>query len=155
MEVQEQQSRLLVNELHDRIGQNLTALNINLTLLQTRLKPDMHSQLQKNVDDSIHLVEETMASIRNIMSDLRPPALDDYGLLAAVRSLAKQFTNRTGIKTRVEGEDLHPRLPIVHELALYRICQEALTNIAKHANAAEVVITVQESNRKDLNDHLR
>lgn len=144
LQFQEQQSRYVVNELHDRIGQNLTALNLNLTLLNQHIQPLEAPQLQNRVDDCMQLVDETMKSIRGIMSELRPPELDDYGLIAALRSAARQFNNRSGVTVVVEGECLQPRLPIAIELALYRIVLEALTNVAKHANATKVEIKLQE-----------
>ncbi len=144
LQFQEQQTRYVVTELHDRIGQNLTALNLNLTMLNQLIQPLETPQLQNRVDDCMQLVDETMKSIRGIMSELRPPELDDYGLISALRSAARQFNNRSGVSVVVEGECLQPRLPIAIELTLYRIFQEALTNVAKHANATKVEIKLQE-----------
>jgi len=146
LHVQEQQTRLIVNELHDRIGQNLTALNLNLAMMEKQVTLSEDGYMKQRLDDSIHLVDETMASIRGIMSDLRPPELDDYGLVAALRSAARQLERRTGIKVELQGEDLKPRLPLAHAFALYRIAQEALTNVAKHSQATRVLIEVKEKN---------
>lgn len=146
LHIQEQQTRLIVNELHDRIGQNLTALNLNLAMMEKQVTFSEDGYLKQRLDDSIHLVDETMASIRGIMSDLRPPELDDYGLVAALRSAARQLERRTGIKVELQGEDLKPGLPLAQAFALYRIAQEALTNVAKYSQATRVVIEVKDKN---------
>jgi len=148
LHVQEQQIRSIVNELHDSIGQNLTALNLNLAMIEKQIAGTENKLLKQRMDDSLHLVDETMIAIRGIMSELRPPEMDDYGLVAALHSTARQFEHRTGIKVQVLGEDLEPRLPLAHAMALYRISQEALTNVAKHSQANLVVIEVKEMNRK-------
>ena len=79
--------------------------------------------------------------MRGVMGELRPQALDDYGLLAALRSHAAAFALRTGIHAEVTGSDQRGRLPKAVELALYRIAQEALNNVAKHAKATAVTIS--------------
>jgi len=148
LHAQEQQTRSIVNELHDRIGQNLTALNLNLAMMEKYTSSTGNDHIKQRLDDSKRILDETMISIRGIMSDLRPPELDDYGLVAALRSFARQFESRAGIKVELIGEDLKPRLPLAHALALYRITQEALTNVAKHSQATRVVIEVKEKSRK-------
>ncbi len=148
LEVQEQQSHFITNELHDRIGQNLTVLNLNLTLLSKRAEQGTQPITRQDIDASLQLVEETMAAIRNIMSEIRPPALDDYGIFIAIRNSARQFSNRTGIKIFVEGQSLEPRLPSQYEIALFRIYQEALTNIVKHAKSTHVVIRLMEKHNR-------
>jgi signal transduction histidine kinase len=82
------------------------------------------------------------------MARLRPPVLDDYGLLAALRWYSKQFMERTGIVMEVRGEELDPRLPLQKETALFRIAQEALNNVAKHAKASQVTLTLESGERK-------
>jgi len=80
--------------------------------------------------------------VRDVMADLRPPVLDDYGLLAALRQLATEFSRRSGIATELSGVDPQPRLPSIVETAMFRICQEALNNVAKHARASHVEISL-------------
>lgn len=144
-DLQEQERRDLSRELHDRVGQNLTALNINLNILGGELGPGAGAGARKRVADSLQLVEQIANCIEDVMTDLRPPMLDDYGLLAAIRWHAKQFARRTGIETRTGGADLAVRLPPEAELALFRITQEALNNLAKHARAHWAYIDLRES----------
>jgi two-component system sensor histidine kinase UhpB len=88
-------------------------------------------------------VEQTTERIRDVMSDLRPPVLDDYGLVAALHWYGERLAQRTGIAVDVEGEELVPRPPARVENALFRIAQEALTNVTKHAQATNVTVTVE------------
>ena len=83
-----------------------------------------------------------MMRIRDVMARLRPPVLDDYGLVAALNWYGKQFMKRNGIPTVLilRGEELAPRLPLETETALFRIAQEALNNVAKHAKASQVTL---------------
>jgi signal transduction histidine kinase len=80
------------------------------------------------------------------MSELRPSVLDDYGLMAALRWYGKRFSERTGISIGLLGGETISRLPEAVESALFRIAQEALTNVVKHANASKVTLTVEETN---------
>lgn len=143
VEVQEVERRQLARELHDRIGQKLTALGINLDILKEQLPAAADAQLRSRLEDSAGLVESTLETIENIMADLRPPMLDDAGLLAALRWYAIDFTKRTGIEVTVGGDGFAQRLPSGAEIALFRIVQEALNNVAKHANATLVDIRLQ------------
>ena len=99
--------------------------------------------MRSRLDDSLSLVEQTTERIRDVMADLRPPVLDDYGLVATLHWYAEQFERRTDIAIAVEGEEPVPRLAARVENALFRIAQEALTNVAKHARATHVTVTVQ------------
>jgi PAS domain S-box-containing protein len=137
VDVQEMQRRELSRELHDRIGQNLTALGINIDIVKARL-PAGDSEVVSRLQDSIALLEATSDATVNLLSDLRPPMLDDLGLLAALEWYGKEFSARTGIEISVIGEDRVPRLEAQAEIALFRIAQEALNNVAKHANAQHV-----------------
>ncbi len=146
VEVQESDRKELARELHDRVGQNLTALRINLTILEPVLVSHGSDADRARITDSEALLESTMDTIENVMSDLRPPMLDDHGLVAALNWQATTFSRRTGISTtvRTSGWDVRP-IPNV-ELALFRIAQEALNNIAKHAAAQQVEIALEHAN---------
>jgi len=145
-EAEEAERRRLARELHDRVGQSLTSLGLNLTYIQTQLSPMCLGKIDSRLEDSQRLLEETMEIIRDVMADLRPEGLDDYGLLAALRCYGERFATRTGLSTLVQGDDLRAHLPVSIETTLFRIAQEALTNVAKHAQATQVKLTLEEKN---------
>ena len=94
------------------------------------------------------ILEETARRIRDVMSDLRPSVLDDYGLMAAIRWLGERISKRTGLTIHVEGQDTKGDLPSETEITLFRIAQELLTNITKHAKATEVSIRLDSMDGK-------
>ena len=144
-EVTEAERQRLSRELHDQVGQNLTALGINLNIIRTELMDEAPPSLRLRIEDSLALVMQTTESIRDVMADLRPPVLDDYGLVAALDWYGRQFSQRMKTAVVVEGEEPDPRLAPRMENALFRISQEALNNVAKHAQATEAVVTVTTS----------
>jgi two-component system sensor histidine kinase UhpB len=141
-DIQETERKRIAHELHDQVGQNLTALGINLNVLRAYLVEAPESALAC-LNDSLVLVKETTHRVRDVMSELRPPELDDYGLLAALRWYTDLVASRTGLVIAVQGEEPDPRLPSQYETALFRIAQEALTNVARHSQAAQVTVTVR------------
>jgi PAS domain S-box-containing protein len=146
VEVQEAERRLLARELHDRVGQNLTALGINLSIVASGLPAGSKPELAGRLVECSALVEGTVDAMRNVMAELRPHALDDYGLPAALRSLATGFSRRTGIQVAFEGDAPGADLPKPVDLAMFRIAQEALNNVAKHSNAKRVEIAIRRAN---------
>ncbi|NOY06540.1 MAG: PAS domain S-box protein [Chlorobi bacterium] len=143
-EMEETERKQLASELHDRVSQSLTALNINLNLIHNQISGFATKQVLDRMNDALELVEETTRRIRNLMSDLRPQVLDDYGLMAALRWYCEQFSLRTGIVVHLEGLEPHPRLQPATETALFRITQEALTNVARHAHAKTATVRVDD-----------
>ncbi len=141
-EVEDTERQRLARELHDQVGQNLTALGINLNIVQMQIPEGAPETIGFHLEDSLSLVEQTAERIRDVMADLRPPVLDDYGLVAALRWYGEKISRRIDIPITVIGEDLDPRLDSRVENALFRIVQEALTNVAKHAQATHVIISV-------------
>lgn len=139
-EAEDTERQRLANELHDKVGQNLTALGLNLNIIQEILPENILNQVHLRLDDSHILVEQTVEQIRDVMANLRPPVLDDYGLLAALGWFGEKFSQRTNITITLEGEEPVPRLTTRVENALFRIAQEALTNVAKHAKATHVLV---------------
>jgi two-component system sensor histidine kinase UhpB len=142
-EVEEAERKRLANELHDQVGQNLSAINLSLNLIRSQLLPEQNMTLGARVDDSLSLLEETVQRIRSVMTELRPSILDDYGLTAALRWLGEQFAWRTGVKVEIDDQVDERMLTQVQETALFRIAQEALANISKHAAAEHVRIVIQ------------
>jgi PAS domain S-box-containing protein len=145
LEVEEIERRNINRELHDRIGQNLSALNLSLEIIRGQLPGNSLPALRPRLDDAQALLEATLKQVRNVMADLRPIALDDYGLIAALRTYTADFANRFELAVTVNDRDSVPRLSIATETAVFRIAQEALNNIAKHARARNVQITLAET----------
>ena len=144
VQVQEEERRSLARELHDRVGQSLMALKLNLTIIQGEIARGYTEQLGTRLDDSIQLVAEIITLVRDVMSNLRPTILDDYGLESALQTYVNEFQTRYGIPVRFEKRTPpFPRLESSIEITLLRISQEALTNIARHAQASQAVLSLQ------------
>jgi PAS domain S-box-containing protein len=150
LEVEEEERRRINREVHDRVGQNLSALHLALNTTRARLSADSLPAIRDQLDDASRLVGVTIAQVRDVMADLRPVALDDYGLFAALKSYAVPFSERVGVPVDVTGKDLVPRLPPAVETALFRIAQEALHNVAKHAHASGVSVTLDANTERVL-----
>ncbi len=141
VEAQETERRRLAAELHDRVGQNLTALGINLDILAGRLER-LDAEAKRRLRDSLALLDQTALCIEGVLDELRPPMLDDLGLGPALRWLADEFSRRTEIAVRLHVQGTETRFERRHEVALLRIVQEALNNVAKHAHATQVEIAL-------------
>jgi PAS domain S-box-containing protein len=141
VEAEEAERRRIARELHDSVGQNLSALNINLDLLSSQL-PHPPAGVARRLADSQSLVDATLQSIESVMADLRPPLLDEYGLEAALRWYGDEFARRMGVPLAVEAAPALGALRPEAAVALFRIAQEALNNTAKHAAAASIKVTL-------------
>lgn len=139
-EVEEDERKLLAQELHDQICQNLATIAITLEALRIRATQETADLMQSRLSDAADLVEQTGEVAREIMEGLRPTVLEHYGLMGGLRWCAEQMVRRTGIKVAVQGEEAEPRLARTLELALFRIAQEALNNVVRHAQASRVVL---------------
>ncbi|HEY1291548.1 MAG TPA: sensor histidine kinase [Chloroflexota bacterium] len=135
---QEDERKRIARELHDETAQSLTTLLIRLKILEkARTSDDMHRQ----IDELRELTAQTLEAVRMLAVELRPATLDDLGLLAALEAYTDSYRSRLPIHLTfsTDGfEDRDRRLPPEIELVLYRVVQEALTNVAKHANAEDV-----------------
>ena len=136
LEAQEATARRFSHELHDELGQALTAVKTNLSAMQS------NGYEGPRLADCIHLVDESIGNVRQMSQLLRPTILDDFGLEAGLRWLAEGFQARTGIEVKVES-DYAGRLADETETHLFRIAQEALTNVARHAAATHVSINLE------------
>jgi signal transduction histidine kinase len=132
LEDQEAAARRFSHELHDELGQSLTAVRTNLSALDVDGRFDPARR-----DDCLRLVDEAIGNVRQMSQLLRPIILDDFGLEAGLRWLAEGFAARTGIEVTLNST-YSGRLPDETETHLFRISQEALTNIARHAGAQHV-----------------
>jgi len=140
--VQEAERRTLARELHDAVGQELTALSLNLTIIGGALPGTTPEKVRERLEDSQELLENTTRHLRDIMVELRPPGLDELGLLAALTEHASQVGRRAELAVTVEGVEPQPRLAPTEEIALFRIAQEALNNVVKHSQARECSISL-------------
>jgi two-component system sensor histidine kinase UhpB len=137
MHVQEEERRRLSRELHDGVGQSLTAILSYLWLIEQQLPPDA-TVLRTRTAEARRLASTTMAELRELSQLLRPSTLDDYGLVPSLRSHLRSFAERHQIAASFDADGLPERLPPAIETAVYRITQEALTNVARHARATRV-----------------
>lgn len=139
LQVREEESRRIAHLLHDETGQTLTFAHIALDKVARELPPTASAHLQE-VAELLHQIE---TQLRRLSHELRPTVLDDLGLLPAIRYLAQGVSARTGLQITVEGS-IQGRLPFAIETAWYRIIQEALTNVSKHAKASRVGIQIDQ-----------
>lgn len=144
---QEEERQHISRELHDDLGQALTIHMISLRNLQSDLSlspEELYEQLQALHDQS----QEIFIKIRGMAQNLRPPILDALGLQVSMQTYCEDFTRRTGLPIRFEVEEALPQLPDIYNITLYRVLQEALSNIVKHAQASYVWVdlTLDEGN---------
>lgn len=141
-EIQEAERKALARELHDQVGSNLSLLAVNLKRLQNQYTADFPVDALVHTDfkELQSLVQQINQRIHDVMADLWPPVLDDYGLLAALEWYAARLASYSQMKIYVRGAEPEPRLDSLVEQALFRIVQEALTNVVKHANATITTI---------------
>lgn len=141
IEAQEAERQNIGRELHDQIGQVLTAIRINL---QTIRKPCRSKTARTLIDEGTKMVDQAMEQVRDLSFELRPTLLDDLGLAAALRWYADRFAPRAGVNvtTAIKVPKAKARLPREFETACFRIVQEALTNVARHARAKNVFINL-------------
>jgi PAS domain S-box-containing protein len=143
IEVEETERRRIGRELHDRIGAHVAVLNITLGLAAEKLTGGSPDEAAALLDEAREVVRECSTDIRHVITELRPTALDDFGLYPAVLGYARTIAARVGAELRASGGAPELRAPPAVETALFRIAQEALTNIAKHANAKTISIALE------------
>jgi len=136
---QEKERAYLAREIHDRLGQALTALKMDLAWLSKRF-PDGQPALKEKAASMRSLIDETVLAVRRVATELRPGLLDHLGLVAAIEWQAQEFHRRTDIVCNLELAEIKPVLEDGLATQLFRIVQEALTNIARHAQATQIKI---------------
>ena len=136
---QELERQRLARELHDETGQALTSMLLGLKKLEEAKSDD---DVRRSVLELRELVVSTLHDVRRLAVELRPKALDDFGLVPALQRLAETFAEQTNVDVHVEAALGDSRLPGEAETAVYRIVQEALTNVIKHANARTVSVVL-------------
>ena len=141
LRAQEQERKRIARELHDETSQVLTSLLISLALLEETVTSE---EGRRRVSETRALAHQTLRAVRNLSIDLRPSALDDLGLLPALRWYVKEYQQKCGVEVDFSASGLKERLPADTETALYRVIQESLTNTAKHAHAKKAWVTLAE-----------
>jgi signal transduction histidine kinase len=139
---QEEERKMISRELHDQIAQTLTGINIRLASLKTESTLNAKG-LQKKISSTQRLVEKSVDIVHRFARDLRPTVLDDLGLIPALHSFMKNFTARTGVRVHLTAFAAVERLDTAKRTVLFRVAQEALTNVARHAQASRVEVTIQ------------
>jgi two-component system, NarL family, sensor histidine kinase UhpB len=142
VEAREEERRRIARELHDELGQRLTALKMELSALAGAAA---RRARQERVDSMLAMLDETLASVRRISSALRPSMLDDLGLNAAIEWLARDAARRMGIEVTVRLDESDPLLDDRAATAVFRMVQEALTNVARHSRATDVQVGLRQS----------
>jgi two-component system, NarL family, sensor histidine kinase UhpB len=140
MRAQEEERRRLARDLHDEVNQALTAILLRLEALAQETPPERAPE----VAELKRLVNQAMDELLNLARQLRPSALDDHGLVPAVETQLKRFAARTGIEVRLDTRGDPDALPEVVQTAIYRVAQEALTNVTRHAGATVVELDLEE-----------
>ncbi len=143
-ETEEAERKRLSQELHDQVGQSLALLGFNLNQIKAQIAEVPDAKISK-IEQAQQILNDVSNGIRSVMDDLRPAILDDYGFVSALHWYTDKFRERTGIEIVLEGNGLTPRLSKDKEITLFRITQEALTNITRHAKASKINITVSPS----------
>jgi two-component system NarL family sensor kinase len=147
---QEAERRLISRELHDELGQALTALKINLDLARRALPEEASPKLRRSVHEASSLAMQTLETARNMSLALHPTLLDDLGLVAALRWEIDRVEQLTGQTIQFEADLADVKLQPELEITIYRIVTEALTNIVRHAQATDVHITLKLENQQLL-----
>jgi PAS domain S-box-containing protein len=143
--VREEERTYIAREIHDELGQACTAIKMDLALIGRKLTK-RQTTLRAKVDSSIQLVDSTIVTLRKIASELRPRTLDDLGLPAALEAQAQEFESRTGIHCSVTLPPEPLTLDTDRSTAIFRIFQESLTNVARHAHATRVEARLRREN---------
>jgi signal transduction histidine kinase len=138
MHAQEEERKRISQELHDELGQSLTAMSINLAAMRALPPEELNPMALDRLDETAGLVDETLDRVRDLSLELRPSMLDDLGLVPTLRWYVGSYEKRAGVHVALRTKNLDERLAPEMETLLYRVVQEALTNVARHAQASTV-----------------
>ncbi len=144
LHVQEEERKNISRELHDEVGQHLTAVSVMLATLKSN-GAARTEELAQRIAGTQRLLQVTMETVHNFARELRPAILDDLGLLPALRSSLSAFAARTGLRVRLRGSATVEKLGNEQKTVLFRVVQESLTNVAKHAQASRVDVVLHKA----------
>jgi two-component system, NarL family, sensor histidine kinase UhpB len=137
---QEMERKEISRELHDEIGQSLTAIKINLSEIEKDIPQEIKPRIRMRISESDSLIDVMLDQIHELSLDLHPGMLDDLGMMPTLLWYGKRFTRRVGVDVTIDSNVPRERMDFDSEMNLFRIVQEALTNVAKHAKAKKVLI---------------
>jgi signal transduction histidine kinase len=141
-ETYEAERRRLAQDLHDEIGHDLIVLKLYTEVIALDLKKGEIAQVRRKLRESVRLIQHALKRVRHLTFDLGPGVWNEQGFVPAVRLYVRQFARRTGIKVRLNAGRLRAKLPARSETALYKVLQGALGNVAAHADARNVTISL-------------
>jgi signal transduction histidine kinase len=144
VEAQENERRAISRELHDEVGQELTAILVEMGNMSTLVRAGNLESVRAKSDEIKKLLENSLKVVRNMSLLLRPSMLDDLGLVPALQWQAREVSRRSGLWVNVDAHDVSEDLPEEHKTCVYRLVQEALNNIVQHAHAHKVQIDVRQ-----------
>lgn len=139
---QEEERKHISRELHDEVGQALTAISVTLATLKSS-GDGLDRNFSRQLTGAQRLLQDTMEVVHNFARELRPAMLDELGLLPALRSYLRGLSERTGLHIQFHGNALAEQLSGDQKMALFRVAQESLTNVVKHAGASQVILAVR------------
>ncbi|MEH7252768.1 ATP-binding protein [Neobacillus niacini] len=139
IQAQEEEIKRISLELHEGVGQNLYSIYTGLQLVESGLG---QHHLKNYLHEMTQLIEKTITEIRLLSVELHPPALTTLGLVPALKSYLKLYTSTFGVQVELETTGVEKQLPEQSSVAVFRVCQEALTNIAKHADTSDVKMSL-------------
>lgn len=143
--IREEERKHIAGELHDELGQILTAIKMDIGWIRNMMPPERKG-IKKRIGSTMQIIDEAIQSVRRLSKELRPLMLDDLGLLDTLKALIQEFESRANIKVRYKLPQQEPELIPGQEISVFRIIQESLTNIARHASATEVKLIIKERN---------
>jgi two-component system sensor histidine kinase UhpB len=144
LKTQETERKRVAQELHDEVGQALTAVMLQIGRLAKKAPSDLGDELS----EALETTRSSLEDVRRIAKQLRPEALDDLGLVPALNALASAFAERTGLRIRRRLPERMPSIGDEAELVVFRVAQESLTNAARHAQSTRVDLTLERSGRR-------
>jgi signal transduction histidine kinase len=141
LSAQENERKKTMKELHDVISQSLMSINVRLTMLKTEARTNS-KKLERNITHTQKIVVKAAGVVNQFARDLHPTVLDDLGLIPAMHSLMKSFTSRTGVLTHLTVFAGIEKLDMARRMVFYRVAEESLANVARHARATRVDVTI-------------
>ncbi len=143
---QEMERQRIADELHDQLGQDMTVLKFGIRNVMKQIPGDDHLKIRQSIEEILPLIDMIIENIRSLARDLSPLILREFGLKTALNRLVENFTRLGGYECTVDIAEIDEVIPVEKHILLYRIIQELLTNIAKHANASRLVVKALREN---------